>query len=184
LELMAVSESMELEGLRQLYLEFYWASRARAYDLFIEAAEMKKRMFRTRSMESTHFDHAQTLMEGLLQKFQVNEDGDWWEELSAKEAIEMLDVLVKIQRLSMGLTGMNASSLPKNPLPAGASTHQMLDHLTRGASMENRDREGFQGRLAELLTDPESGMQIQDAIIRLGRPTNQGYNEGGAYGGE
>jgi hypothetical protein len=182
LELLAVEEDTELETLRQMSLEFFWSSRARAYDLFISAAEMKKRQFRTRKMESVHFDQAQSLMDGLMQKFNIG-DENWWDELSVKEAIEMMDVLVKIQRLSMGLTGANASSLPKNPLPDGASPQQIMEHLTKGSSMASRDTEGFMARLDEFLSDPESGMQVQDAIIRLSRPGG-GTQTSGAYQGD
>jgi hypothetical protein len=167
LELLAVAEDVELERLRQYYLEFYWGPRSRAHDLFIVAAEMKKRQFRTRKMENDHYAKAGELLAGLSKKF---DEEDWWVELSAKEAIEMLDVLVKVQRLSVGLTGMNASSLPKNPLPDSASPAQLLEHLTRGANMTQRDSDGFQNRLMEFLANPEEGMLVQDAIIRLSRP--------------
>jgi hypothetical protein len=60
--------------------------------------------------------------------------------------------------------------LPKNPLPDSASPAQLLEHLTRGANMTQRDSDGFQNRLMEFLANPEEGMLVQDAIIRLSRP--------------
>jgi hypothetical protein len=168
LELLAVEEDVDLEILRQYSLEFYWSPRARAYDLFIIAAETRKRQIRTRKMENKHYDKAGELLAGLEKKFETD---DWWEELSAKEAIELVDVLVKIQRLSLGLTGMNASSLPKQPLPEGASPQQMLEQLTKGSQAGNRDTEGFQARLESFLADDDQGMQVQEAILRLTRPT-------------
>lgn len=164
LELLALTENVQLEYIRQMFLEFYWSVRSRAHDLFIVAAEQKKRQFRTRKMENTHFEKAQALLDKLATKFK---DDDWLDELNAKEAIEALDLLAKLQRLSMGLTGMNASSIPKNQLPEGASTQQLLEHLTRGTSAAGSNTSSFAARLEQLLDDPEQGLLLQAAIIKV-----------------
>jgi hypothetical protein len=167
LDLLAVAENEQLQNLRSLYNEFYWSTRARAYDLFNTAAELRKRQMRIRSMENKHFDLAQKRMDELLSKF---EDKEWFEELNAKEAIEAIVELAKLQRLSVGLTGNNASSLPKNPMPEGASVEHIMEQLTRGANMSQDSGDSFHAKLTSLLNDPESGMQVQEAILRFGRP--------------
>ena len=166
LDLLAVSTHSELPEVQALYNEYYWSARARAHDIFIVAAEQKKRFHRTRKTENKHFDVAGRLLDTLLQKFN---DDEWFEELNAKEALEALELLVKIQRLSLGLTGQHASSTPKDKLPDGASTESIMRSITRGAGLSQDSQDGFMGRLKALMDNPEEGMVIQEAILRLGK---------------
>ncbi|MEB3089971.1 hypothetical protein, partial [Parvimonas sp. M20] len=99
LDLLSVSEDATVEELQAYYMEFYWSARARAYDLFIVAAEAKKREHRIRKMENGHYANAGVLLERLMTRF---EDPQWIEELNAKEAIDALETLIKVQRLSVG----------------------------------------------------------------------------------
>jgi hypothetical protein len=168
LDLLSAQEGVSLDQIRQNYMEFYWSVRSRAFDLFIVAAETKKRQLKTKKMENAHYDQAGKLLEALLQRF---EDPDWINELNAKEAIEAVDTLYKVQRLSMGLTGQNASSLPKNPIPEGASVQAMMEHLTRGANLSQEAGDNFTARLQALFTG-DDGMQLQDAILRFHRPAD------------
>lgn len=183
MDVLATEVGETLSRLRDLYAEFYWSARARAYDLFITAADLRKRQLRIRSMETKHYDIAMARIDELMTKFaSLDEDDNWVNELNAKEAVEALDTLVKLARLSVGLTGQNASSLPKNPLPDGASPQAIMEHITRGASMDQGTAENFQVRLRALFDDPNSGMQLQDAIIRFTRPDTPKEMSGAAMG--
>jgi hypothetical protein len=166
LDVLGAAEGEDLDHVRALYNEFYWSARARAHDLFIEAAEVRKRQIRTRKMENSHYNQTKALFDKLMERFK---DEDWIQELNAKEAIEAMETLVKLQRLSVGLTGQNASSLPRDPLPAGASTDAILQHITRGASLSTETSENFRGRLQELLSGND-GMVVQEAVLRLSAP--------------
>jgi hypothetical protein len=168
LDVLGATESIDSNKLRQLYMEFYWSSRARAYDLFQVAAQERKRQLRIRSMENRHYDLAGKRMEELLRKF---EDEEWIEEVNAAEALELLMELAKLQRLSLGLTGQNASSLPKNALPEGASPQAIMEHLTKGTHLGEDQSDNFQAKLSALLNG-DGGMEIQDAIIRFSRSEN------------
>jgi len=166
LDLLSAQEGTGLEVLRQCYLEFYWSSRARAYDLFIVAAEERKRQLRTRKMESDHYTRAETLLATLETRFK---DPEWIEELDAKEAIEAMDTLIKLMRLSVGLTGQYASSLPKDRLPDGASVQSIMEHITRGANLSQEGSDNFTAKLQALLSDEDSGMVLQEAILKISR---------------
>jgi hypothetical protein len=166
LDVLSGELGIDLPQLQQVYREFYWSSRARAYDLFITAAEAKKREYRIRSMENDHFIEAGGLLAKLKERFQ-GENGEWIEELSAKEAIEVMETLVKIQRLSVGLTGQHASSNVGQPGRVGASAEFILRQITKSAGMSDANSDQFQHKLQDLLADPEQGMKLQELIFRV-----------------
>lgn len=156
-----------LQGLVSLYRQYYWSSRARAYDLFVVAAEQKRREHRIRKMENRHFIQAEQMFEQLLEKFQ---DPEWIEELNAKEAIEALETLVKIQRLSVGLTGQHASSNAGNVTAGrkGVTAEYIMRQVAQGtASTSGEGADRFTNKLQALLADPSQGMLIQEAILKL-----------------
>lgn len=164
LDLLAVSIHEELTRLQERYHLYYWSARARAHDMFIVAADQKKRYLRTSKMEDKHFNTAAKLLDALMTKF---DDPEWIEELNAKEAIEALETLAKIQRLSVGLTGQHASSTSKDQLPAGAPVESIMRNITRQAGLSNATQEAFGDRLAALMSNPEDGMAIQATILKV-----------------
>jgi hypothetical protein len=174
--LSAQMEGTSLEQLQQFYREFYWSARARAYDLFIVAAERKKREYRIRGMEDDHFSRSAKLLDDLLAKFQ---NKDWVGELNAKEAVEVLESLVKIQRLSVGLTGQHASSNAGTPNQPGASGEFILRQITKGVTLGNGGDNPFGQKLEQLLQDPESGMMLQELILRVN--TNDSQMQGASF---
>lgn len=168
LDLLAASTGEEQDKITNLYHEYLWASRARAHDIFCSAAEQKRRILLTRKTENKHLNVAGALFDKLLERFH-GENADWMDELNAKEAIEVLETLVKIQRLSLGLTGANASSLPKNPIPDGADTESIIRHITRGAGIGVARETDFIEKLRALTEDSEAGMALQEVILKVGR---------------
>lgn len=170
LDMLAHAHGLEVSLLRAMYQEFYWSARARAFDLFVVVAQERKRQLRIRKMENSHYDLAGEKLNEILNRLSTDDpDTPWWDELDAKEAVELFIELAKLQRLSVGLTGQNASSLPKAPLPEGASTQTIMEHLTRGANLGQEQEDNFQQKLGALLNG-EGGMELQDAIIRFSRP--------------
>lgn len=168
LNLLANAEVQNLPHIVSLYREFYWSARARAYDMFIVAAESKRREHRIRRTENTHFVKAQTLLDQLLKRF---ENDDWMEDLEPKDAISILETLVKIQRLSLGLTGAHSSSATfAPPAPAGSSSELILRQMTKTLGLSDQGQQNFATALQGVLTDPEYAMQAQELIIRV----NQG----------
>lgn len=165
LDLLTTTLSEPLEVLANWAKEFYWSARARAYDLFIVAAEAKKRQSRIRQMENKHYNQANTLFDKLLERF-AGENADWIEELNAKEAIEVLETLVKIQRISVGLTGQHASSTARGIDP-GESTESVIRKLAQGGGMTGASSDRFAAQLQGILDNPEEGAVIQAAILQV-----------------
>lgn len=154
-------EHTPLDQVRQYFQEFYWSSRARAYDLFIVAADAKRREVRTRKTENSHYETAGKFLAqiaGLITEDKLNE-------MDAKGLLDALESMVKIQRLSLGLTGQNASTVNRDMSPA-SSVEVILRQLTKNSGPEQEGAESFQSRLALLMTDEATAMQAQELIVR------------------
>jgi hypothetical protein len=170
LDILALAAGKDLEQVQQYYREFYWSTRARAYDIFVVAAERKRREHLTRKMENTHFNKAGEMLAVLEKRF---EDPAWIDELNAKEAIEAVETLMKLQRLSLGLTGQHASSNEGMPRAPGMSAEFVMRQITQGAGMLEGAGSNISGRIEELLRDPESGMRLQEMILRVNTESHQ-----------
>lgn len=173
-------EQAETEGLRQLQLlsqqhniplhqiaeyskEFYWTQRARAYDLFQLAADRKRRVSRQRRIENAHFENADALLQQLMQRFS---NQDWVKELDAAEAINALSQLVKIQRMSAGLSANgNMGNEQIDPM-AAATGSDLLKVITRGTD-QGGEALGINNNLAELLKDPNFARNAQALILQV-----------------
>jgi hypothetical protein len=172
LDLLAAEKNLALVDVADTAKEFYWSARARAYDLFIVAAEAKKRMHRIRKMEDTHFTKSEKLFETLMKRFEGEEFQDWIEELNAKEAIEVMEMLVKIQRSSVGLVGQHASSTNREYVP-GESSEATIRRIAQNGGMQNNVADKFAQQLQSLLENPEEGATIQAAILKVTAPANR-----------
>lgn len=172
LDLLAADKKKKLEDVVDASREFFWSARARAYDLFIVAAEAKKRQRRIMKMENSHFDLTGRLIGELQARFINDEEGNWIEELNAKEAAEVLEMLVKIQRMSVGLTGQHASSTARD-IGMGESSEAIIRKLAQGGGVNHASADKFGAMLQHMLEDPESGATIQAAILKVTAPNNK-----------
>lgn len=178
LDLLAAHLGKHLYEISAIAKEFYWSSRARAYDMFIVAAEAKKRQHRIRNMENKHFMQADKLINELVARFQDDDDGDSWiEELTAKEALEALELLVKVQRLSVGLVGQQSSSTNRE-FVEGEGTESMIRKIASGAGASSQQSDKFAASLQKLL-EGDDGLTIQAAVLKLtASNTSSTFNEG------
>lgn len=165
---LARAENVPLEQIREYFMEFFWSSRARAYDLFIVAAEQKRREVRTRKTENKHYEQAGTLLEGIVSRL----TDDKLDELDASELLDALEQMVKIQRLSLGLTGQSASTINRDLAPA-SSVEVILRQLTKNSGPQQEGAENLQNRLALLMQDESTAMQVQELIVKA---TSSGGN--------
>lgn len=175
LDMLSVDSGRPLEDISEVCRCFYWGPRARAYDMFIVAADRKKREHRIRNMEDRHYLEADDLFKKLMGRFK-GENEDWIDELNAKEAIEAMETLVKLQRMSVGLTGQKASSTPADALP-GESSEAIIRQIAQRATQTGQGNNTFGAQLDALLNG-EDGAQLQDLIIRFTAPNNkQAFSE-------
>lgn len=164
LDTLATQQNIPLETLANYSKEFYWSARARAYDLFLVAAESKKREIRTRKAENLHYDMAGKILDKAVDRF--NKEPDLIDKMEPKELFDLMEQMVKIQRLSLGLTGQNASSTNKDLAAPGAAVEMVFRNLTKNVGLGEQSQGALQSRLKLLMADPETAMQAQELIIR------------------
>lgn len=160
---LARAQHVELSTVSNAYKEFYWSARARAYDLFIVAAEQKKREHRIRRAENKHFQESDSLLSTLLDKFA---DPEWIDSLSAKEAIDVFETLVKIQRQSLGLN-QNTGSPTNSKMAPGSSAEVIFRQIAQQTAQEGTG--DTINQLQELLGNRDSAMLAQELILRVNR---------------
>lgn len=163
LELLSNQQGIELGRVTSLYREYSWNPRAKSHDLFQAAADRKRRELRIRRTEDSHFSAAGRLKDELLVFFN---DPEWINNLSPMEAIEALEKLMKIQRLSLGLTGQHSSSMAA---PAGGESVEVIMRKIVGQAGGNGLNADMGSDMAALMADPAFGLQAQELIIRATR---------------
>lgn len=166
LDTLAHQEHMELATLLDYSLEYLWSARARAYDLFIVAAEAKRREALTRKTEKGHFNAAEKLLAPLVAKFEDPEFLEKLDTLDPKELVDIAETLMKIQRLSLGLTGQNASSTQKDLATPGSSVEVILKQLTKNSGSQASGGASIMDRLGALMQDEHTALNAQEIIIR------------------
>lgn len=165
LEALAQANSISLQKIRQWRTEYYWAERSRAYDLFNIAAERKRREVRARKAENAHFQLADRLLEPLKAKF---DDPEFFNTLTPKEAVEVLRLLINIQRVSLGLA-QNGNAGKQEYNPEGAASGAMLMKNIVEAAGQANESIGLDNNLQALLADPNFALEAQKLVIRVRR---------------
>lgn len=165
LQLLASVNRISLTKVSSLSKEYFWAQRARAYDLFQVAADQKKREIRARRAENRHFEVAKNLFDQLLAKF---DDPEWINTLSPADALDALQQLVKIQRVSLGLSVNGNAGPAANDPNVGQTAELILRNITKSSSEEG-DSVSLTEDLQTLMGDPNFTLKAQELIFRMQR---------------
>lgn len=171
LDSLALQESVPLERLRETSLTYYWSARARSYDLFVVAAEAKRREVRTRKTEDSHFTLAGGIIETVVAR--INSEPDLIKKMDAKDLFDLFEQMVKVQRLSLGLTGAQASTNQNMPM-AGSSVEVILRQLTKNIGLSGDAQGNIHERLKLLMGNEETALMAQELVIRA-TTSNQVY---------
>jgi hypothetical protein len=164
LDTLAKQQQVPLENIREISLEYFWSARARSYDLFIVAAEAKKRETRTRKTENSHFSTAAGILDEIINR--INTEPALIKDMSGPDLFDLFEKMVKIQRLSLGLTGSNASTNQQLPMNPGGTVEMILRTLTKDNGLSEQAGENIQQRLAALMGDEETALRAQELVIR------------------
>lgn len=165
LHMLAHNNNVPMIRVQTLYHEYYWKARARAHDLFQVAADRKLRELRSRRLEDKHFRQAEDLMRTLNNKIEDSGE-DIFANLSGKELLECMRLLINIQRVSNGLPqNGNAGFTPTNP-DAAMDGKALMEDITKNAA-GGQDGLGLGGGLLELLKDPKFAIQAQSIVLQV-----------------
>lgn len=158
----AERQNIPLQVVKNHSEEFYWSSRSRAYDLFITAAEAKKKEARTRKIENQHFLKAGEILEKVATRL----TDDKLDNLDGKELLDAMEQMIKIQRLSVGLTGQNASTIDKNLQTPGTTVETIMRQLTINNGQETQNESSIKNRLALLMADEGTALKVQELVVK------------------
>ena len=173
---------------RQLYeysILYCWRQRAKAYDLYKEAAYRHMRLKRQINIEDSHYQLACNLLATLKER--VLNTPAFWEVLSTspKASIDFLSKLVAIQRVSVGLPA--SGPLPTKETPEDMTFEMIMRSL--GTKQAQGDSAGAGGggyggaassgrsALQTVLEDPDTARQLQEVIIRVTRSQTQARSD-------
>ena len=163
IQLLAMENNVSLDKAQEWYTEYFWRARARSFDLFQVAADRKRRELRARKLEDNHYKTADALMKQLEPHLQ---SPDVFKNMDGKQLVEVLRLLINIQRVSNGLPqNGNAGGVPINP-DSAASGRQLMEEITKGVQREDGGL-GLGGGLADLLKDPKFALEAQSVVLRV-----------------
>lgn len=151
---------------------YYWRQRAKAHDLFKEAAYRHVRLQRAMSAE----DHHYRLSAKLLKKVEDFIDTKTFEDgLTTKTSLEALKTAVAVQRVSVGLPAQGP--LPGKEAPVATQFEAILREIAQtqatqaastgaqGAGSKSRDL------IDALLRSPDTARSMQELVIRMTQVT-------------
>lgn len=156
------------ETLIEYHTYYYWAGRCKALDLFEVAAAQKMRERRILRTNDRHFLEADKILGKVLAYFnKLNEDGEpiWLKDLTPKTAMDMLDKLTKIQRVSLGMAAHGSSSGEDGDAPRNAGIEMVLRTIAQKSGETESQNTG--NSLDLLLNDPESALIAQEMILKI-----------------
>jgi len=162
--------------LQEMFDVNYWKARARAFDLFEEAARRRARERAGIELEHQHGVIAESLLQKLVMYFeQEDEEGNnmFLELLTPKVAIDTLGKVVGIARMSHGLSA-TGGSVNKNGQPQAGGVTPVEVTIRQMAKADGLDPSKI-GRennaaLEAVLRDPDATMMLQEIVIKANNP--------------
>lgn len=183
------------EQLEQYYTLYYWYHRTKAYDLFRAVEFRRKQEERAYETLDDHYFRSRKMLD-RLQEYMDDEE-EFWSLMTPKVAIDLMKVLVGMQRVSVGLpagTPLPAPAVGKDGVSRGTpitvegmmrmlaqqDKHAGVPLVTSGTGDGDADggggvamallqaqRQEMKMLIAKMLTDPEATEKAQDLIIAM-----------------
>jgi hypothetical protein len=185
LHLLRTIVSMSTEELISCCHLYYWISRAQAYDLFVTASHAKRKEIRIMDVEEQHYELSKKYIAFadavLEQMFETDlETGRPQQEFKPKEVIELMKLMMQMQRVSSGATPFGSSvpsSKDPNSLPPNASLEVILRTIASKAGLAGSAKgDSDQELLLALESDPDTMKMAQELIIRVDKNKNPRIN--------
>lgn len=140
---------------------YYWSYRARAYDLFKAAHHQRMREQRILGAQDNHYVEADKILRRVT-KVVADLDDDALKEVGADKLVAMMDRLVKIQRISLGLSAHGTSDAET---PKSTSFELAIRQVANNSGATRKDNDAAEADV--LLSDPDALMQAQELILKV-----------------
>lgn len=165
-----------LQEFSTLYL---WKSRAKAHDLFKEAAYRHQKLKRQTSTEDTHYLLAVHYLNEL--KTKVLEQPRFFDDMSPKTAIDFMAKLVMIQRISVGLpaNGPLSSKEEAEDISFEMIMKTLQQKASKGNTFDQTGRELTRDTLSQVLEDPRATDMMQELVIRVTKTAHSNQKQEG-----
>lgn len=138
----------------------YWASRAKAYDVFRAAHHARIRENRIMNLENSHWIEGEKIFGRLIQAF-GNKSVDDLTAMDPDKLISALERVTRIQRSAVGLSQTGKGSGEETPK---VSSVEVVMRNIAGEHVKPAESEDFD---TSLLADPEVLSMSQDLIIKV-----------------
>ena len=149
-----------LELLQECFNLYYWSYRVKAFDLYRVAHHQKKKLQRMLKTEEDHFEVAERMLGKLrtyLDAAIIDE-----ESVTPEKAVNMLEKLVKIQRISVGLPA-NGESKENNAPRSMTPVNVIMQQIAAG----NGQTRNEVPTVDLLMEDPDAVDLAQELIIKM-----------------
>lgn len=174
-EYLAFKQYLSLEGVRQQgdlisfhlkdvsswFHTYLWGIRVKAWDMYILVDHQRKRLRRALGMEDTHYKMAGEIITTVQNNIAAAGD-DFWKVLKPLAAVTIIEKMIRIQRLSVGLSGNEDAS---SALPQVPSIQSMLEKVA-GVPEDHR-QDDVKEVTDGLMNNPEALEYAQDMLLEL-----------------
>jgi hypothetical protein len=148
---------------------YYWRDRAKAHDIYREAAYRHIRAKRALYTEDRHYQVADKLLEIATNYIS---SGDFVEQMTPKTALEALKLAAGLQRISAGLPAAGPLTGKEEAAQASNSWELVVRQVAQRNDSGTFDQEGnlitdASLALNSLLDDPDHASVMQEVIIRM-----------------
>lgn len=174
-----------VKNLHEFFTYYFWAARAKAYDLFKAAVARKLRERRMAQIEDRHFLSSEKYLNILEENESIIFSDEKLNELSPLDAIKMFEKLSNIQRTALGLNGKPSNGEANGASPPNASLEVTLRSIARGASQgedagpgQDASRQDRSRALQLLLDSPDTAALAQELIIKMNQKPNDPSGSG------
>lgn len=147
----------------ECYHLFFWAARAKAYDMFRVAAHSRQQEFRAIDTQNSHYRLASKFAH-RLEKY-LDDEEEFWDLMTPKVAIDFLEKLARLQRLSTGLssTGGDVGDSSGSKMDMQMTLRKLAVGAIEGNGSIGKEDVGFD----DILGNPETAALAQELIIKM-----------------
>lgn len=165
LELGATRQLHEMNGydldvVREFFHLYYWHWRVQSFDLYKVAAHTRKKLHRMLQVEDDHYTMAETYLQKVKDALNTEEA---FTGMTAAQLVKMMAELVKIQRVSVGLTA-NGAQNEGQTTPKAQSMELILQQVSTGAAPTKTEKTE---EIDYISSDPASLEAAQKLIVRM-----------------